>query len=283
MFRVKKVLNHNAVLAIRTGDNQEFLILGKGVGFGRKVSEYIDAGEGDTVYSLQQSGERGSAEGIVRAVSPVCLELANEVLNRAEEAFGKIDRSILFSMADHLEYAIKRIRSKEQISNPLTEDIRVLFHREYKVAGCIGPLLKEALDIEIDEHEIGYIALHVHSAIEDENVSQAMQVARAVRECITLVEQQTGKTIDAVSLAYNRLMNHVRYMVARALTGEQLKLNMNDYMEVRFPEAFRTAAVICEEIGRSLHCELDEVETGYLAMHIERVTSDELSGVDLEA
>ena len=80
-----------------------------------------------------------------------------------------------------------------------------------------------------------------------------------------------------MSLAYNRLMNHVRYMVARAMSGEQLKLNMNDYMEVKFPEAFQTATIICDEIGRSLKCKLDEVEIGYLAMHIERVASDQLS------
>ena len=71
---------------------------------------------------------------------------------------------------------------------------------------------------------------------------------------------------------------HVRYMVARALSGERLKLNMNDYMRVKFPEAFETAAVICEEIGRSLNRKLDDVETGYLAMHIERVKDDETTG-----
>ena len=37
-------------------------------------------------------------------------------------------------MADHMEYAVRRIKTREQISNPLTEDIRLLFHREYKVA-----------------------------------------------------------------------------------------------------------------------------------------------------
>ena len=105
-----------------------------------------------------------------------------------------------------------------------------------------------------------------------------MQIARAVRECVTLVEQQTGMKIDVMSLAYNRLMNHVRYMVARALSGERLKLNMNDYMRVKFPEAYETAAVICEEIGRSLNRKLDDVETGYQAMHIERVKDDETTG-----
>mgnify|MGYP000337966930 CR=1 FL=1 len=71
-------------------------------------------------------------------------------------------------------------------------------YKEYKVASCIRELLKERLQIEIDEHEIGYLALHVHSAIVEENVSQAMEVARAVRESISLVEHITGHTIDVI-------------------------------------------------------------------------------------
>ena len=127
----------------------------------------------------------------------------------------------------------------------------------------------------MDEDEIGYIALHIHSAIEDEKVSQAMQMAQAVRQCVALVEDQIGKPIDVLSLSYNRLMNHIRYMVARALSGEKLKVNMNDYMEVKFPESFGMAQVICDRVGTSLGVKLEEVETGYLAMHIERVANDE--------
>lgn len=276
MYRTKKVLNHNSIIAIQADSHKEYLILGKGIGFGKKVSEYVEARPGDTIYSLQELTERGDAGEMIKTISPICLELANEVLNQAEEVFGQIDRSILFPMADHIEYAVKRIKNHEQISNPLTEDIRVIFYKEYKVAQCIEEMLWEQLHVKIEEHEIGYIALHIHSAIKDEKVSQAMQIARAVRECITLVEQQTGKQIDVMSLAYNRLMNHVRYMVARALSGERLKLNMNDYMEVKFPKSFQIAAVICEEIGRGLKIRLEEAEVGYLAMHIERATSDEM-------
>ena len=77
-----------------------------------------------------------------------------------------------------------------------------MFYKEYKVASCIRELLKERLQIEIDEHEIGYLALHVHSAIVEENVSQAMEVARAVRESISLVEHITGHTIDVMYPLY---------------------------------------------------------------------------------
>ena len=275
MFRVKKALNHNTVIAIGMEDNREYLLIGKGIGFGKKVSERIEAPEGCTVYSLQEHTERGSAMELIKEIDPIYLEIAGEVLRESEKVFGKIDRSILFPMADHIAFAVRRIQNHEQISNPLTSDIRALFHMEYKTAECVRPILKERLGVEIDEHEVGYITLHVHSAIEDENVALSMQIARTVRECIQMVEKETGQTIDVISLSYNRLMNHVRYMVARSMNGEKLKLNMNDYMEIKFPDAYRLAKEVCGHLEGYLKKPLDEAEIGYLAMHIERVAGGE--------
>ena len=65
-----------------------------------------------------------------------------------------------------------------------------------------------------------------------------------------MVEHITGHTIDVMSLSYNRMMNHIRYMVARAVSGEKLKVNMNDYMSVKFPKAFQAAKRICEEMEK---------------------------------
>ena len=276
MYRIKKVLNHNTVIGISSDNNQEYLIMGKGIGFGKKITERIESRPSDTVYSLQEATDRGNAKELARSIQPVYLEIADSVLKQAEQVFETLDKNVLFPMADHIEYAVKRIQNHEQISNPLTDDIRVLFHLEFKTAERIRPILKEKLGITITDDEIGYIALHIHSAIQDEKISQAMQIAQAVRECISLVEQETGRPIDVMSLSYNRLMNHIRNMVARALSGEKLKLNINDYMGVKFPQAFETARFICEQVGKSIHHELGEVEIGYLAMHIERVTSDEL-------
>ena len=81
---------------------------------------------------------------------------------------------------------------------------------EYTVAEGIKPLLLEKMGIEIDEHEVGYIALHIHSAIDTENVSQSMIIAQGVRECISMVETETGRKINVLSISYNRLMNHFR-------------------------------------------------------------------------
>ena len=278
MYRVRKALNHNTLIAISMEDNQEYLLIGKGIGFGKKVSERFEIPENIecTVYSLHEQTERGKAMELIKGIEPVYLEIAGKVLAKSEEVFGKIDKRILFPMADHIAFAVQRIRANEQISNPLTDDIRALFHMEYKTAECVKDILWEMLQVEIDEHEIGYIALHIHSAIEDENVALSMQIAMAVRECIRMIEEETGQTIDVMSLSYNRLMNHIRYMVARSIKGEKLKLNMNDYMSVKFPKSFWMATEVCKQLEKQLHrtSPLDEVEIGYLAMHIERVLMD---------
>ena len=278
MYRVRKALNHNTLIAISMENNQEYLLIGKGIGFGKKVSERFEIPENIecTVYSLHEQTERGKAMELIKGIEPVYLEIAGKVLAKSEEVFGKIDKRILFPMADHIAFAVQRIRANEQISNPLTDDIRALFHMEYKTAECVKDILWEMLQVEIDEHEIGYIALHIHSAIEDENVALSIQIAMAVRECIRMIEEETGQTIDVMSLSYNRLMNHIRYMVARAIKGEKLKLNMNDYMSVKFPKSFWMATEVCKQLEKQLHrtSPLDEVEIGYLAMHIERVLMD---------
>ena len=274
-YRIPKILNHNSFMGIESKNDQECLIMGKGVAFGKKVGQTVSVTGDARVYSLKELTDRGEAKEIIKSVSPLCLELANEVLDQAEEEFGKVDRSILFTMADHLDFAVRRIQNGEQISNPLTDDIRIMFYKEYKVAGCIRDLLKEKLGIRIDEHEIGYIALHVHAAIVDENVSQAMEIARTVRECICMVEEETGKSIDVMSLSYNRLMNHVRYMVARAIHGEKLKMSLNDYMSVKFPGPYMTAEKICRKMEKSLKLPIPDIEIGYLAMHLERMMDRE--------
>ena len=115
----------------------------------------------------------------------------------------------------------------------------------------------------------------VKEAVEDSKKQLGRLYDKAVRESISLVEHITGHTIDVMSLSYNRMMNHIRYMVARAVSGEKLKVNMNDYMSVKFPEAFRAAKRICEEMEKRLKLPMEEIEIGYLAMHIERIMDRE--------
>lgn len=270
MYRVTKVLNHNTVLAFDTGDHQEKLVLGKGVGFGRKVGERTTFSPEVTVYLLVEQG-RGDPKDLVKHIDPVYLDLANRIVQAARSKFGEIDTSILLPLADHIAYAAKRIRKNEIISNPLTDDIRALFPEEYDVACQSHDQILEATGLDFSPDELGYIALHIHSSLDSMRVSQAMQMAALVRECVELVQRETEMSIDTHSLSYNRLMTHIKYMAARILKGEKLSMDVNAFMRASYPKAFAIAAEICRHLGDSLRQAVDEGEIGYLAMHIERV------------
>lgn len=276
MFRVIKALNHNGVLAVDMDTYKEYILLGKGIGFGKKVNERMEVPEDAHIYLLQKDTERGPSRELINEIPPEILEITNNIIVEAEKIFKKVDQNILCPLADHIAYAIKRIKSNEQISNPLTQDIKALFPEEYKVARKGKDIIKEIEGVEINEDEIGYIALHIHSSLGSEKVSQAMEIAILVRACITSIEDSIGKKIDIESLSYNRLMSHIKYMAARILKGETIKLDMNDYISERFPKSFEIAEGICKKLGRELKKDINDVEIGYLAMHIERVFSDEL-------
>lgn len=100
MYRVSKVLNN---IAIDMDENKEYVILGKGVGFGKKVSQRFDKPEGCTTYRLEQETERGSAKELVKGIEPEYLEIADAILTESQKVFGdSIDRGILFPLADHI-------------------------------------------------------------------------------------------------------------------------------------------------------------------------------------
>lgn len=178
-------------------------------------------------------------------------------------------------MADHIAFAAQRIKNGESISNPLTQDIKVLFYKEYKIASKVVDLLKQMDGIDVQDDEVGYLALHVHSAICDEKVSNAMVIAETVRECITIIEKDSNQHIDVQTMSYNLLMNHIKYMVARAIGGEDLKFDMNEYIKDKFPRAFEISATICSHLAEHLGCNLNDNEIGYLAIHVARVYSNE--------
>ena len=271
MYRIEKVLNHNVILAIKEDNKQEYLIMGKGIGFGKKIAERIEVDDVQVqVYSLIDIKNVKDTTSAVKEINPIYLEAANMLLDEAQKRIGKVDRSVLIPLADHIDFAVRRIKEQGEISNPLTADIQILFHAEFKVAEEILPFLKENADVSMSENELGYIALHIHSAIAEENVAASMQVAKCVRECINLIEEEIKQRIPIMTLSYNRLMNHVRYMVLRANQKEEIKLSMNDYMELRFKKSYAIATLICEKMEKILGTKLHENELGYLAMHIQR-------------
>lgn len=88
MYRITKVLNHNAVLAQNLDDRQENLVVGKGAGFGRKPGERVDFTGEVTVYQLSQKCDRGNPRELVKRIDPIYLSIANSIILDARKTFG---------------------------------------------------------------------------------------------------------------------------------------------------------------------------------------------------
>lgn len=206
-----------------------------------------------------------------RGVDPIFLEIANEIIRYAEKEFGDIDTKILLPLADHIAFSIDRIKNDMVISNPLTSDIRLLFADEYEVATKARKIIKRRLGYEITDDEIGYISLHIHAALSSQPPARSLQVASIIHQTVTYVEETFNIVIDEDSIAYIRLVNHIKFLMVRLDRKEDVQVSMTDYTKEKFPESYAVACRVADYIEKLILEKISDEEIGYLAIHIERI------------
>ena len=269
MFKVVKVLNNNGILAENQNDQSEYIFLGKGIGFSQKKENYFETLSGAKMYKLQDDIER--VDEMIRSVDPVYFDITNEIIIQAEERFGEIDNKILIPLADHIAFSIERIKSGLKLNNPFETDIKALFAEEFEVAKKSIGIIEKYTGFVIDEEEVAYITMHIHSALTNEHISQSMSVARLSDEFIREIEDNFHIKVDKESLSYNRFISHLKYMITRVLRDEPLQVDITSYVKSEFPESYDIAQKMSATLEKSLGKQVKDIEIGYLAIHIERV------------
>ena len=97
MYRITKPLNHNALLAFNMDDAREYLVVGRGVGFGRKPGERVEdfggAVEPQRYLLSQAAGGRGDAHDLLARIDPVVLDVAEGIYEDVRDsAYAIIER-----------------------------------------------------------------------------------------------------------------------------------------------------------------------------------------------
>lgn len=271
MYKVRSVLGNNALLVLDDSNSQESIFIGTGIGFGKKVGMSVEiAGDNVTRY-IQQKGKDVSAQ--VNKNDVVYLEIANELINDACARFNNFDRNILITLADHIAFAISRMDSGLIISNPFKNDIKLMFQEEYEVAFKAVDIIDRRLNRQINEDEVSYITLHLHGARSDMKVDQSLLLASIVQDSMKEIEEMLKIKIDVNSLSYSRLLTHLKYLLLRCNMKEKLKIDMDEFTKTNFPVSYSLASDIIFKFSKMLRVEIDEIEIGYLALHIERICS----------
>lgn len=270
MFQVDKILNNNSILA-HTKNGEEYILLDKGLGFGKREKDIIDASESIKKYKLQINSTITIDKNILNRINPIYIEISSEIIRLSEQEFKEIDTNILLPLADHIAFSVSRLESGLQISNPLAKEISLLFDREYKVASKAKDIIYRHTHCLIDEDEIGYITLHIHSAITFENISDGILTARVIHESVRKIEVDFGITIDENSIDFIRLMTHMKFLLLRLKRDEELLIEIHDFIQKNYPYSYNTAKKICAQLTRELKKNIPISEISYLALHIERI------------
>ena len=273
MFKILKVLNNNSILVIDLDTKQELIFLGKGVGFGKKVNQNVSEIENAKAYRFTEQQSRQESIDTIKSISPVFIEIAGGIIEEAEKQFGNVDNNILLPLADHIAFAIKRMEQDIELKNPFAKEIKVLFEEEYNVAKKGKNLINQKIGVEINDDEVGYITLHVHTALTREHVVQSMDVARMIQEGIQTIEKELGAMLDDATISYTRLLTHMKFMILRVINDEKLHLDMTDYVLENFPDSFALARQICNSFEQSIKKPFPNIEISYFAIHIEPVKS----------
>lgn len=271
MYCILKILNNNALLAEDSETASERILLGKGIGFGKKAGDYVDSDEKVQVYTPVVRQEQSSAMHVVNTIDPVYIEVAGKIISEAEKVFGSVNRDIILPLADHIAFAAKREQENIFLPNPFILDIKILFGKEFAVAMESRKIIREMTGYRISDDEAGFIALHIHSGLSNEEVSDTLRTTQIIDESMLIIEKSIGSKIKKESLAYIRLMSHLYYMIVRMKTEEAVNLDLNEFVRLNYPNAGRIAEVVCRNMSRKMQKSMYPEELGFLAIHIQRM------------
>ena len=272
MYRVIKVLNNNGVLVYDMKRQEEAILLGSGIGFGKRVNERFERDENTKRYAIVDREEkRRTGRQVISGMNPKFLELAGKIVELAKNELGELNPNILIPLADHIAVAVERMQNGILLKNPFHGDIRVLYPEEYRIALKGRDMIQKASGCLLCEDEVGYIALHIQAGRMDEKLEDSIQTVSVLRMAALMIEEGLGIKLDPHSFMFERFMAHLRYLVARIRDGEPITLVMDEYARTNFPQSYKLAEKICVKLGEELHRTVPREAVGHLGIHIERL------------
>lgn len=148
------------------------------------------------------------------------LKLVTMALEKVDEEFNldiRHDQELILGLSLHLKPAINRYKYGMNIRNPMLVDIMTNYPLAFEAAVCACVIIGKATGTEIDEDEVGYVALHIGAAMERRKLKSGPK--RCLIVCASgygtaqliyyKLKNQFGKELDVVGATeYYRLQDY---------------------------------------------------------------------------
>ncbi|MFO7819679.1 MAG: transcription antiterminator [Halanaerobacter sp.] len=277
-YKVKKIFNNNVVLAQKGNNlNEEYILLGTGIGFGVNEEEIIkqDEVEIDKEFVPIKGEKKEAYQRLLNEVDEEVIGLTEEIIAMVSSQLEEdLNQHIRIGLSDHIAFALKRIEDGMDLTNPFLAETKTLYQEEYQLAKEAIEMIEERLGVPMPESEVGFITLHIHGARENRGVSKTLKYTSLIQKMVAKVEGKLGTELSYESLNYARLVNHLRFALERVEQNEVNPNPMLDDIKERFPKAYEISRSLAQMIEEGLELKVPQDEVGYLAMHVQRLKRD---------
>lgn len=274
MLTIKKTLNSSVVLVEQNG--QPMILLGKGIGYGKKEGAQIKYDDVSQVFMPIDNLYVKQMLECIDSIPVVYFELAQEIVAYAEKVIGqKLNKAIYFSLTDHLNFAVERLKNNMEISNRVLWELKTFYQTEFAIGAHAVSLLGERLNLHFSEHEAANIAFHIINAQHGDSVDvNGAKYAQLIGKIVNIVKYTVGRDIAKDDIHYSRFVTHVKFFVERFFTGKMLNESEDplfEHLQVKYPEAMNGAFKIRDYIADKYEETIPNEEVTYLAVHIYRL------------
>lgn len=267
---VTKIFNNNIILV--NSEDKEKILFAKGIGFGKKPGYVIPKGiKVDKIFTIADSDNIENLNTMIEKVDNdffvVCEEAIYEI---SEKTNQELNESIHIGLIDHLYFAIKRLKNNEEIENPFLVEIETLYSKEYMLADMVAKKVGAYCNVDIPDGEIAFIALHIHSAINNGKISNTLKNSYLGSTIVEHVEDRLNIEIDRKSLDYARFLTHIKFAIQRIMENININNELTKIIKSSYKESFSIAEEVAEIIENELGIKVMEDEVTFLTIHIER-------------
>lgn len=274
-MKVIKVFNNNVILA-RTDSNQELVLMGKGIGFHKKIKDTVEESKIYKRFVLDETTNNSQLEQILEDVPMEELNTYRDILEIARKKLTIISLPNLFiTLSDHLHYTIERYREGVVIGNLLLFEIKKFYTDEFEVGLQMAEVIKKELGVALPEDEVGFIALHLVNAEEKTgDMNTRIKGTQLVKSILSIISKFLEIEYDESTLNYQRLVTHLQFFVQRFLSNQKSEDGdefLYSFVKDKYSESFRCMQRINEFLRNTYQRPMDLNEKIYLTIHIERI------------
>lgn len=269
-MKVIKSINNNVAICL-DGNNNEVVVFGKGVGFQKPPYEISLSQIQRTYYDVDEIYIH-----MINDIPPQVLDISSEIIQKARDKLDvALSNNVVFTLADHISFAITRYQKKMNVTLPIIYDIQYMFETEVSLGKEALRLLQKRTNITLPLEEASYIALHIINAESQcKSKKPEKQDNEIIEEISNIIENHFKLTITKDGFNYSRFVTHMYYLLRRAKKNEMVKsenLQLYDSLVKTYPETFACVQKISEYLRQTQNWELTEEEIIYLMLHVNRL------------